>query len=716
MTHRIRTLFVILLAAAAVSTVSFGQKKTETQSVLKPVALAEKDLPQKYRTFLTEVVYIITQKEREVFLQLTNDKDRDIFMESFWKLRDPTPGTPENEFKIEHYKRLEYANKFLGRGTGRPGWMTDQGKFYIILGQPISIDRYESELGLRPCEIWYYYTDGSKGMPLHFGLVFFQKAGAGEKKLYDPFVDGPKALMAQTPNALQIDPEDYEAQYERILEIAPALADMAISLIPGEYGYGYAPSPRNTMLIADILNSPKADIRPSYATHFLDYKGMVSTEYMSNYVDSEAVVSVLAEPALGTSFIHFSIRPLKASVNYFAPKDQYFSSFSISVSLRRPAPAANPVAGDLIFQYSREFPFYFPAGEVDKVRSNGVTIEDAFPVMAGKYRLSILLQNAVGKEFSLVEQDVDVPGPGEQPRLTGPIFGYRQQDSPANVLAPFLFGRKKIMIDPKKLYGSGDTIVFGLLVENAQGLRADGRIRLSIKGASKKPEGQKVMEYPLRDFPATRNIPLIESLLAKDFPPDYYEVEAVLLDGTGKTLATGAGQFIVSTAERVGHPIPNAKGAPLTSRYLYYGMLAQQAAGQMKTDEADAFYRKVFELRPDFSRGWAEYGGFLLKVGRFDQSLEAAEHFRADSSLHFEYLALRGKALAGQEKYLEASQSLLEAARVYNSDTSVLNALGRCYFKLNKKSEAIDILKASLRLNDAQDDVKKLLNDVEKMK
>ena len=145
-------------------------------------------------------------------------------------------------------------------------------------------------------------------------------------------------------------------------------------------------------------------------------------------------------------------------------------------------------------------------------------------------------------------------------------------------------------------------------------------------------------------------------------------------------------------------------------------MLAQQAAGQMKTDEADAFYRKVFELRPDFSRGWAEYGGFLLKVGRFDQSLEAAERFRADSSLHFEYLALRGKALAGQEKYLEASQSLLEAARVYNSDTSVLNALGRCYFKLNKKSEAIDILKASLRLNDAQDDVKKLLSDVEKMK
>ncbi len=186
--------------------------------------------------------------------------------------------------------------------------------------------------------------------------------------------------------------------------------------------------------------------------------------------------------------------------------------------------------------------------------------------------------------------------------------------------------------------------------------------------------------------------------------------------GREKRWPTGTGQFIVSTAERLGHPIPNAKGVPLTSRYLYFGMLAQQSANLKKTAEADAYYQKVFELRPDFARGWAEYAGFLLKAGQFDKSLEAAERFRADSSLRFEYLALRGKALAGQEKFLEASQSLLEAARVYNSDTSVLNALGLCYFKLNKKSEAIDILKASLRLNDAQDDVKKLLADVEKMK
>lgn len=716
MTSRLRAASLPLLLASFLALPVFGQKPSDPKSVLKPVVLAEKDLPGKYRDFLTLVIYIITPKEREVFLQLTNDKDRDIFIESFWRLRDPTPGTPENEFKTEHLKRFQHANTVLARSSGRPGWMTDRGKFYIILGEPGSIDRYDNNVGLRPCEIWYYYTNGSKGLPLHFGLIFFQKGGAGEYKLYDPFVDGPKGLMSQTPAAVSIDAEDYEAQYDRLMELAPALADMAISLIPGEYGFGYTPSPRNAMLIADILNSPKADIHPNYATHFLDYKGLVSTEYMSNYVDSDAVVDVLNEPALHTAFIHFSIKPLRASVDYFAPKDQYFSSFSVSVSLRQPAPAPGQAPGDVVFQYTRDFPFYFPAGEVDKVRSNGVTIEDAFPVIAGKYRLSILLQNAVGKEFSLLEQDVDVPAAAEQPRLTGPIFGYRIQESPPNVLAPFLFGTKKIMIDPKKLFGWGDTIVFALLVENAAALRGEGTIRMSIKGSAKKAENGKIMEFRLRDFPPTRDIPIVQTIFAKDYPPDYYEVEAALLDGAGKTVANGTGQFIVSTAERIGHPIPNAKGFSLNNRYLYLGMLAQQAASLKKTAEADAYYQKVFELRPDFARGWAEYGAFLLKAGRFDKSLEAAERFRADSSLRFEYLALRGKSLAGLGKYAEASQTLLEAARIYNSDTSVLNALGLCYFKLNKKNEALDILKASLRLNAAQDDMKKLLADVEKMK
>ena len=93
--------------------------KSALPEIPRPTAPDRRERPAgPYRSFLTLISYIITAKEKEVFLQLTNDRDRDLFIESFWKLRDPTPGTPANEYKDEHLKRFEYANKNYGRGTG----------------------------------------------------------------------------------------------------------------------------------------------------------------------------------------------------------------------------------------------------------------------------------------------------------------------------------------------------------------------------------------------------------------------------------------------------------------------------------------------------------------------------------------------------------------------------------------------------------------------
>jgi GWxTD domain-containing protein len=57
-----------------------------------------------------DVVYIIDDRERATFLSLRTDEERDHFIEQFWLRRDPTPGTPENEFKEEYYRRIAYAN------------------------------------------------------------------------------------------------------------------------------------------------------------------------------------------------------------------------------------------------------------------------------------------------------------------------------------------------------------------------------------------------------------------------------------------------------------------------------------------------------------------------------------------------------------------------------------------------------------------------------
>ena len=81
-----------------------------TASLFSQQKVREKDLPEKYQDWLKLTRYIIQDKELDVFMQLTNNRDRDFFIESFWNLRDPTPGTPENEKKDEIIERFEYAN------------------------------------------------------------------------------------------------------------------------------------------------------------------------------------------------------------------------------------------------------------------------------------------------------------------------------------------------------------------------------------------------------------------------------------------------------------------------------------------------------------------------------------------------------------------------------------------------------------------------------
>jgi bla regulator protein blaR1 len=91
-----------------------------------------------------EAAYIITDAERAAFRNLQSEAERQKFIEQFWERRDPTPGTIENEFKEEHYRRIGYANARFGSRTGIPGSKTDRGRIYITFGPPDEIDEHPS--------------------------------------------------------------------------------------------------------------------------------------------------------------------------------------------------------------------------------------------------------------------------------------------------------------------------------------------------------------------------------------------------------------------------------------------------------------------------------------------------------------------------------------------------------------------------------------------
>ncbi|MCS7312903.1 MAG: GWxTD domain-containing protein, partial [Acidobacteria bacterium] len=140
-------------------------------------------LREKYQHFLEVTHWIMTSKEREVFQRLSTDELRDRFIELFWKMRDPTPGTPENEYRDEMERRFAYVNQRFRFG-GVPGWKTDRGRVYMILGPPKSTERFDMELDVYPTEVWYYYGEGRPGLPAHFALVFYRPRGVGDYKLY----------------------------------------------------------------------------------------------------------------------------------------------------------------------------------------------------------------------------------------------------------------------------------------------------------------------------------------------------------------------------------------------------------------------------------------------------------------------------------------------------------------------------------------------------
>ena len=690
---RTRILLALLLLAPALV---FPQAK-----------ISEKDLPQQYQEWFKLVGYVIQPVERDVFMKLANNRDRDIFIETFWKQRDPTPGTPENEYKDELVKRFQYVNQQFGRGrsTTREGWRTDMGRIYMVLGAPQSIEHFEASIGLAPCQSWTYYGDARRGLPPQFILLFYQRGGIGEYKLYDPVSDGPARLILDQKKIT--DPMDYEAMYDIIMDLQPTLAEISITRIPGEYNYDMSPSPRNAILLADILESPKKDVNPSYATHFLDYKGIVSTEYLTNYVDSNTTTELIRDPMTGLQFLHFSMAPTNVSVDYYVPKSQYFCSYQINVSLR--------VGETIIFQYTRDFPIYIPDKNIDRIRANGLAVEDSFPVTAGKFKLIILMTNSVGREFSILEKDLVVPADSGRPQIGGPYIGYRLENYQREIHVPFKVMDKKLIVDPRKTFGGADEVAFMYNVENlTEELRAGGETRIRIRGLRKEKPIERAFSVPLSGYAFGRILSLSQSIPAKDLEPDYYDLTVSLVAADGKVLDEKNATFIITPNATMGHPIANAKGFALSNQFLYSYMLAQQEQRLGQPDQARALYEKAFNLNPDYKEGVVMYTGFLIERKDLDRALELVERLRGDEKRQFEYYSLRGKALLGKGQYADALGSFVEANKMYNSDLQVLNALGTCYWKTGQKQKAIEVLNASLKLEPNQPEVQKLLAEIGK--
>ena len=219
----------------------------------------KQELKGDYKKWLDQDVnWIITDTERQAFKNLTNDEERDAFIENFWRRRNPNPDSPDNEYRDEIFARIAYADDHFA--AGKPGYLTDRGHVYIAWGPPDDKETHPSggqyqrpteegggSTATYPFEIWHYrylegigenvnmefvdtcqcgdyhYTidrsekDALKYVP-NAGLTDWEQNGQAQKK--DRFQGGALEQLGAGPMSQQ----NQSKQFDRLDEMAKIMA------------------------------------------------------------------------------------------------------------------------------------------------------------------------------------------------------------------------------------------------------------------------------------------------------------------------------------------------------------------------------------------------------------------------------------------------------------------------------------------------------------
>jgi GWxTD domain-containing protein len=682
------SLMVLGILLAATAALAAQSQKAKIQN-LNPV----------YRKWLEEdVVYIISPKERAVFLQLSNDRERNMFIEAFWRARDPDPATPQNEFKDEHYRRIAYANQWFGRGLTAGGWRSDMGRIYITLGEPKSIDRFENERDTYPIIIWFYEGLGDRNLPNAFNVVFFKKDGAGDYVLYSPVRDGPQKLMPMYNG----DMTDYQAAYsELVARNLMEIAEVSLTLIPNEYLLGMSPSiPSDILIGQSIPASAYNGIKDAYAEKLLKYKDIIDVEYSANYVDSDAMVQVYRD-ARGQAFVHYLIEPSRLSLEQV--EGLYRTAFEVNGLVSNSE-------GQTVYQFDRQIPVEITADQFAKIKDLLFCFQDMFPLIEGQYKVSVLWKNTVSHEFTSVEAALNVP-PLRTLTMSHPLLAYRVLRSPelAAKVKPFTVGSTQYVASPRNDFAAKDTMAVFCELDGLTGsLRQTASMAVTI---TKDDKEVKAVVKPLRDYADAAHV--VEEFPLADLQPAYYEVRVALLGEDKTEILSDKTRFYISLSPAV--PRPWMLYAPLPPQgdpyYANTRGLQYMHVGDVTT--ARSLLEQAHRARPGDPKFALDLCRALFVVKDYETLKGVAVPFYQDQK-KYEFAQFLGESEQALGRYAEAIGYYKDYLTYYGTNINVLNAVGECYVKVGDVQQALTAWRKSLELEPKQETLKAKVAELEK--
>ncbi|MGH9572234.1 MAG: GWxTD domain-containing protein [Candidatus Acidiferrales bacterium] len=378
---------------------------------LAPVSLAanqakKSPLPKHYSDWLNhDVAYIITKQEHQNFLNLASDDARDKFIEHFWAVRNPVPGSDVNTYKDGIYQRIAYANAHFGIGSGGEGWRSDRGRTYITLGAPKQIQRYYGAPNLRPMEIWFY-SNASLALPPFFYIVFYQRDNLGDYRYYSPYMDGPDKLVTGTEAI-----NDPQAALHLIQSsVGPEVAHIAQTLLPGEpLDPNGRISLQSDMLLANVKNFANLPANVDQ----LDRKNTLIESVTSRLIVDSNQLDIVLLPLRddrGLTRLDYAIRLRDPSDLTMTKNEDGRYSYTIEVRVQvSSADGKTP-----IFTQEKTVSGTLDKNHFDEVHDRPLGYEGLLPLTPGKYRLDFLFTDWAKKTGFHATHDVTIPTVGAQ--------------------------------------------------------------------------------------------------------------------------------------------------------------------------------------------------------------------------------------------------------------------------------------------------------------
>ncbi len=434
-----------------------------------------------YKKWLDQdVTYIITDEERAVFEQLSTAEERDQFIEQFWLRRDPNPETSENEFKVEHYRRLAYANDHFS--VGAPGWKTDQGRIYIINGPPDTIETHDQgEQYYRPStegggvtttyawQLWYYRHIDGLGDGIE--VEFYDKTLSGHYELVRDEMD--KDAMLWVPGLGLTESERLGGALKAERIGTRTMANFASR----RGGNPLKIFTHKDDLFERLRRYTKLQAAPEIK--FKDLEGIIDVQLYYNKLPFEVrhdVVRVTTDSYLVPVTFYFNSDEFT-----FQAKPDGAEEANLNVYGRVESMTKRKV-------YAFDDQVFLRRRSDDPSHVQNSVFQRAIPLEAGRYKLVAVVKDGYGGKIGTLERGIYIPEPTATPELDLSPVILADKVQPAKdgefISDPFVLGSVKVYPSANNEFKRGNPLGFYFEVYNVtadqQSLEPDLSLTLKI--------------------------------------------------------------------------------------------------------------------------------------------------------------------------------------------------------------------------------------------